>query len=87
MPVRPRFRLRVAIALTWIVVAIGLTLVLGPLMGLRGWMWLFVHHVLCAMGAGWELREDWRLTREAARLPVADPEAGEAHSAQTRADS
>jgi hypothetical protein len=70
------------IALAWIVVAIGLTVVLAPLMGLRGWMWLGVHHWLCLFGAGWELLEDRRLSRAAVQA-VGAPD----HSAQTRADS
>jgi hypothetical protein len=57
---RPRFRLGPTIALAWIFAAIGMTVMLAPLMGLRGWMWLAVHHLLCAIGAGWELKEDVR---------------------------
>jgi hypothetical protein len=43
------------VALAWIVVAIGLTVGIGPHLGLRGWAWLGAHHVLCAVGAGHEL--------------------------------
>lgn len=57
---RPRFRLGPTIALSWVCIAVGMTVALGPMMGLRGWMWLFVHHVLCGIGAGWELRNDAR---------------------------
>lgn len=60
MTPRPRFRLGPTVALAWIVAAIGTTVVLGPHLGLRGWLWLYVHHLLCAIGAGWELREDVR---------------------------
>jgi len=49
--------LGVVAALTWILVAIGLTVLLGPRLGLRGWTWLGVHHVLCVVGSGHEL---WR---------------------------
>ncbi len=59
-PARPRFRLGPCVALAWILIAVGMTVVLGPMMGLRGWMWLFVHHILCGIGAGWELKEDNR---------------------------
>ncbi|MFZ5479424.1 MAG: hypothetical protein ACOZNI_21850 [Myxococcota bacterium] len=45
------------VALAWIVIAIGLTVLVGPHLGLRGWAWLGAHHVLCAVGAGHEL---WR---------------------------
>ncbi|MES2644917.1 MAG: hypothetical protein V4850_35855 [Myxococcota bacterium] len=52
-----RFDLGRAVAVTWIIVALGLTITIGPQLGLRGWMWLGAHHVLCAVGAGHEL---WR---------------------------
>jgi hypothetical protein len=53
-----RVDIRRTIALTWLVVAIGLSVVVGPSLGLRGWMWLGVHHLLCVLGAGHEL---WRV--------------------------
>jgi hypothetical protein len=43
------------LAITWLVVAIGLSMVIGPELGLRGWMWLGAHNLLCAVGAGHEL--------------------------------
>jgi hypothetical protein len=43
------------LAITWLVVAIGLSVVIGPELGLRGWMWLGAHNLLCAIGAGHEL--------------------------------
>lgn len=43
------------LAVTWLVVAIGLSVVIGPELGLRGWMWLGAHNLLCALGAGHEL--------------------------------
>jgi len=45
------------IAIAWILVAIGLTLVIGPELGWRGWIWLGIHHLLCAVGTSHEL---WR---------------------------
>ena len=45
------------IALTWLIVAIGLTALLGPELGWRGWLWLGLHDLLCVIGAGHEL---WR---------------------------
>ena len=45
------------IALSWAGVAIGVTLVFGPVLGLRGWAWLLVHHLLCVIGVSHEL---WR---------------------------
>jgi hypothetical protein len=45
------------LAATWLLVAIGGTLVFGPHLGLRGWAWLSLHHVLCGIGVAWELRQ------------------------------
>lgn len=45
------------VAIAWIVVAVGLTILVGPSLGWRGWMWLGAHDILCAVGAGHEL---WR---------------------------
>lgn len=43
-------------ALVWITIAILVSLVFGPMLGLRGWAWLGVHHLLCAVGCTHELR-------------------------------
>lgn len=43
--------------MTWLLVAAGLTLLIGPRLGWRGWMWLGAHDVLCLIGASHEL---WR---------------------------
>lgn len=48
-------RLPKVIAVAWIVVAIGLTVLVAPQLGWRGWMWMGVHHALCAFGVTWEL--------------------------------
>lgn len=45
------------VALVWIVASVGLTVLIGPELGLRGWLWLGLNDVLCAAGAGHEL---WR---------------------------
>lgn len=50
-----RVRIPKVIALGWVLAAVGITVALGPELGLRGWMWLGAHHLLCAIGAGWEL--------------------------------
>lgn len=50
-----RFDLGRAVAMTWIVATLGLTVGLAPRMGYRGWLWLGVNGVLCVWGAGWEL--------------------------------
>lgn len=43
------------IALAWATTALGLTVMFGPMLGLRGWLWLGVHHLLCAVGVTHEL--------------------------------
>ncbi len=50
-------------ALTWAAVAIGLTVVIGPQLGLRGWAWLGLHHLLCLVGVSHEL---WKARKRAA---------------------
>ena len=50
-----RFRAGRAVALSWLAVAAGLTVALGPELGWRGWMWLLIHHAICLAGAGHEL--------------------------------
>ena len=54
---RPRIDVGFVIAVAWIVFAVVLTVVLGPRLGMRGLLWLGLHHLLCAAGAGHEL---WR---------------------------
>jgi hypothetical protein len=34
------------LGLAWVLVAVGMTILLGPHLGLRGWAWLCLHHVL-----------------------------------------
>ena len=60
-----RFDLGRTLALAWIATAVGLTVVLGPRLGLRGWAWLLVHHLACAVGAGHELVRARRRQRQA----------------------
>ena len=36
----------VIIALVWLMVAVAMTVLYGPELGLRGWLWLGFHHVL-----------------------------------------
>jgi len=69
-----RVDLGAVVAMAWLLIAVGVTAVIGPRLGLRGWAWLGLHHVLCVAGATHEL---WRarrrrLKREAA-LRVARP--------------
>ncbi len=45
------------VALTWLLVALGISVLVGPELGWRGWLWLGTHNLLCLAGAGHEL---WR---------------------------
>ena len=67
--IRARIDLWVVLAFAWLGVALGLTLVFGPRLGLRGWVWLGLHHLLCLVGVTHELRRGWR--RRQARLAFA----------------
>ena len=58
-----RIDLGAVIALTWLGVALGVTLIFGPSLGLRGWAWLGLQHLLAVIGAPLEL---WRAQRRAA---------------------
>lgn len=57
MPATPPTDIGRVVAMSWILVALAVTVVIGPDLGLRGWAWLGLHHLLCAVGAGHEL---WR---------------------------
>ncbi len=37
-----------------------MTVLIGGQIGLRGWFWLGLHHVLCVAGVSHELRRGWR---------------------------
>ncbi len=52
--------LGVIVAFAWLFTAVGLTVVFGPVLGLRGWGWLLGHHLLCLLGCTHELRRGWR---------------------------
>jgi hypothetical protein len=52
--------LGVIVAFAWLFTALGLTVVFGPILGLRGWAWLGAHHLLCVAGASHELRRGWK---------------------------
>jgi len=65
---RREIDLGVVIAFGWLFTAIGITLVFGPKLGLRGWAWLGVHHLLCLAGVAHELRRGWR-RRKARKQP------------------
>ena len=67
MAQRSRIDLGTVIALAWLFAAIGLTVVFGPTLGARGWLWLGAHHALCLAGVSHEL---WRANRRAKAPPA-----------------
>ena len=42
------------LAVTWVIVALGLTVVFAPQLGIRGLSWLAAHHLLCIVGVSHE---------------------------------
>jgi hypothetical protein len=54
---KKRFDLGRAVAAAWIIVTVGITVLVGPKLGWRGWMWLGMNDVACLVGATHEL---WR---------------------------
>lgn len=62
---RPRvFDVGLVGAISWLLLAVGVTLVWGPVLGLRGWIWLLAHHFLCVLGCTHELRRAWRRRKQ-----------------------
>jgi hypothetical protein len=60
---RRRIDIGATIALAWLTAALVGTVLFAPVLGLRGWAWLAVHHTLCVIGAGHELRRALRRKR------------------------
>ena len=58
-----RLDIGVGLALGWLLFAVAITVWLGPLLGLRGWAWMILHHVICLIGCTHELRRGWRRHR------------------------
>ncbi len=54
----------VIVAITWATVALSMTVLIGGQLGLRGWFWLGLHHVLCVVGVSHELRRGWKRRQE-----------------------
>ena len=48
------------VALAWLTAAVVVTVLWGGSLGLRGWIWLGLHHLLCVAGCTHELRRAWQ---------------------------
>lgn len=53
---RTRVDIGSVVALAWLLTATGLTVLLAPQLGVRGWLWVGLHDVLCVAGCAHELR-------------------------------
>ena len=55
----------VIVALAWAMVAVAVTTLYGEQLGLRGWIWLGIHHVACGLGCTHELWRGWQRRAQA----------------------
>ena len=55
-----RLDLGVSFAFGWLLFAVIMSAWYGPKLGLRGFAWMGLHHVLCLVGCTHELRRGWR---------------------------
>ena len=62
----------VGFAIGWLIFAVIVSIGLGPQLGLRGWAWLGVHHVICLIGCTHELRRGWRRRRSKLSMGASD---------------
>jgi hypothetical protein len=60
---RRRVDIGAVVALVWLLTAIGLTALLAPHLGVRGWLWVGLHDVVCVAGCVHELRRAARRRR------------------------
>ena len=49
------------VALAWLLASVVLSVLLAPMLGARGLLWLGLQDALCLFGCGWEIRRAWRL--------------------------
>ena len=63
---RRRTDLGVIVALSWFFIAVGLTAVFAGKLGMRGMVWMSVHHVICVAAVSHEMWRGWK--RRKARL-------------------
>ncbi len=68
---RRRTDLGVIVALSWLFIALGITLVFGDSLGLRGLAWLALHHLICLVAVSHEMWRGWK--RRKGRLAAEAP--------------
>lgn len=59
-PHRRRVDVGFVVAVAWLSVAVVGTVLWGRALGIRGWLWVGLHHVLCVVGCTHELRRAWQ---------------------------
>lgn len=61
---RARFRPALVFAIAWLLVSMVVTILVAPLLGARGLLWLGLQDAACLFGCGWEIRRAWRLQNQ-----------------------
>ena len=51
------------VAVSWLLIAIVMTILIGPSLGARGLLWMGIHHFLCLVGSIHELTKKRRKQR------------------------
>ena len=49
------------LAITWLLVSMVMSILLVPMLGARGLIWLGIQDAACLFGCGWEIRRAWKL--------------------------
>lgn len=71
---RRELDLGTVVALSWAFIAVGMTALIGPQLGLRGWAWLGIHDALCVLGVTHELWRGWKRHKARQAAAAAKPE-------------
>ena len=66
---REPFDAGAVLAVTWVLVAVGGTVLFAPQLGIRGLGWLAAHHLLCVVGVSHEFTRYRKRQRARSALP------------------
>lgn len=50
------FDIQAVLAVTWVLSSILVTILLSQQLGLRGWLWLCSHHIVCVLACSHEYK-------------------------------
>lgn len=67
MSQKSKLDIRAIIAVAWLLSAVALTFLIYDSLGARGVLWLAIHHLLCVIGCGHELRRHFQAQKESQR--------------------